>query len=160
MNKACLLLGSNEGNREGWLQQAVALLTGAGPVIAQSAIYTTAAWGKEDQPDFLNMALCIDTALTSLELLHLVQDIELKLGRQRDVKWGQRTLDIDIITYNSEVIDLPDLKVPHPFMQERRFVLVPMNDIVPGWQHPILNKTVAQLLDECPDTLEVNIYKA
>ncbi|MBW7913597.1 MAG: 2-amino-4-hydroxy-6-hydroxymethyldihydropteridine diphosphokinase [Taibaiella sp.] len=158
MTDVYLLLGSNEGDREQWLLQAVQQLNVLGAISSQSALYQTAAWGIEDQPAFLNMALCLQTELHPLELLQEIHHIEQNLGRQRTLKWGQRTLDIDILFYGDAVIDLPELKVPHPYLQERRFALVPLNEITPDFLHPGLNKTVSQLLDECPDKLEVLKY--
>ena len=157
MNTVYLLLGSNEGQREEWLQTAIELLQEkCGDIIKRSAIYETAAWGLEEQPDFLNMALRLNTALSPVELLQQTQAIEHQLGRQREVKWGQRTLDIDILFYNDELTDIPGLKIPHPYIQERRFALVPLAEIAPGYSHPIFHKTITQLLDECNDPLEVN----
>lgn len=130
-----------------------------GTIVAKSSLYETAAWGKEDQPDFLNMALCIETSLTPEQLLQATQTIEQHLGRQRDVKWGQRTLDIDILFYGSEIVNLPNLKVPHPYIQDRRFALVPLHEIAPQLVHPGLAKTIAALLQNCPDKLEVRLFK-
>lgn len=158
MTDVYLLLGSNEGDRHAWLQQAVEQLAALGNINSQSALYQTAAWGIEDQPAFLNMALCLQTELHPLELLQKIHDIEQHLGRQRTQKWGQRTLDIDILFYGDAIVDLPELKVPHPYLQERRFALVPLNEITPDFLHPGLNKTVSQLLDDCPDQLEVEKY--
>ena len=155
MNTAYLLTGSNEGDRVAWLQQAMEMIQAdCGKIIQQSAIYQTAAWGIEDQPDFLNMALCIETDLPPVELLQAINKIESALGRQRTLKWGQRTLDIDILFYNNDIINLPQLIIPHPHIEKRRFALVPLNEIVPHLLHPISHKTITQLLDECEDTLE------
>jgi len=158
MNTAYLLLGSNEGNRMEWLEQCLQQLENFGTVAQRSHIYQTAAWGLEEQPDFLNMAVEVQTILSPKDLLKAIQQIETNLGRQRSLKWGQRTLDIDILFYNDAIIDLPDLKVPHPFLQERRFALVPLNDIAPTFMHPVLKKTVGELLNECNDELEVKKY--
>jgi 2-amino-4-hydroxy-6-hydroxymethyldihydropteridine diphosphokinase len=157
-HKVYLLLGSNEGDRISWFQKAMAELEQTvGNITAQSSLYETAAWGKEDQPDFLNMALCIETNLTPEALLQATQTIEQHMGRQRAIHWGQRTLDIDILFYGSEVVDIPNLKVPHPYIQDRRFALVPLHEIAPQLVHPALHKTIAELLATCPDTLEVRL---
>lgn len=154
MNKAYLLLGSNEGDRRLWLSKGVSLLKNRSTLLATSAIYSTAAWGVEDQPDFLNMAICIETTLTPQQLLEDILNIEKQLGRQRTVKWGQRILDIDILFYNDDIVDEPTLSIPHPFIQYRRFALVPMSDIAPDLLHPKLNKTITQLLVDCEDKLQ------
>lgn len=122
----------------------------------RSALYQTAAWGLEEQPDFFNGAICVETSLDAIELLHEIRTIETDMGRQRTVKWGQRTLDIDILFFNQEVIETPDLTVPHPRLAERRFALVPLDEIASDFVHPVLRKRVSELLLECPDMLEVS----
>lgn len=156
MNTAYLLLGSNEGDRLAWLNTAVNKIRNYGTVKSTSAIYSTAAWGIEDQPDFLNVAICVETPLSPLELLDAMLSIETALGRARTIKWGQRILDIDILFYNNEVISEPTLSVPHPYIQQRRFALTPLNDIAPTLLHPLLHKTIAQLLEDCEDQLPAN----
>ena len=159
MNKVYLSLGSNEGDRIKWLKKALGLLgIYVGKVAAQSGYYQTKAWGLTEQPDFLNMCVQVNTILPVTELLGAIQNIETKLGRQRTVKWGPRTLDIDILFYNDESIELPDLTVPHPHLQERRFVLLPLSEIAPDFVHPKLAKSITQLLKECNDELEVVPY--
>src|SRR5579872_2952289 len=145
MNEAYLALGGNEGDRVAWLQKALALLAvKCGDIIKRSAVYETAAWGLGAQPDFLNMAVLINTDKTPVELLGEIHIIETTLGRQRSIKWGPRTLDIDILLYNHEIIDTPELKIPHPFLHMRRFTLVPLAEIAPQYLHPQLNKTVGE----------------
>lgn len=157
MNITYLLLGSNQGDRNKWLQQAITLLSAqCGTVVQQSGTYQTAAWGITDQPAFLNKVVLLHTELTPAALLIAIHNIETALGRQRDIKWGQRTLDIDILLYNSEIIELPDLIIPHPYMHDRRFTLVPLAEIAPDHIHPKKNKTIAELLDVCPDRLDVH----
>jgi 2-amino-4-hydroxy-6-hydroxymethyldihydropteridine diphosphokinase len=155
MNKVYLSLGSNEGHRQQWLELAIAAIADrCGSITKQSSIYETAAWGIEDQPGFLNMALEVDTELGPEAVLGVIQQIELELGRQRVVKWGQRTLDIDILLYNHEIIRDAHLSIPHPYLHERRFTLEPLSEIAGDYVHPILNKSISVLLEECADPLE------
>ncbi len=156
MNKAYLLIGGNEGDRFLHMQQARANIEHICGVIEQvSSVYQTAAWGKTDQAYFLNQALLLTTALGPQALLHLILSIEEKMGRKRTVKNAPRIIDIDILFYNQEIIAAPDISIPHPRMAERRFVLEPLNEIAPGFIHPLLGKSVQQLLRECTDTLAV-----
>ncbi len=156
MNKVFLLIGGNMGNRLQNLHQAVSLLSAAcGPVIQQSAVYETAAWGKTDQAAFMNQALLLTTSLSARELITTILSVEEKMGRRRLERFGPRLIDIDIIFYNDDIIDEPNLTVPHPELQNRRFVLEPLNEIAPSFVHPVLHKTVAELLLECKDELEV-----
>jgi len=155
MNKVYLLTGGNMGNREQHLQQAASILETYGTIKQKSALYETAAWGKTDQPAFLNQVLLLHTSLEPMDLLEKVLETELQLGRVREEKFGPRIIDIDILFYNEAVIDLPGLQVPHPQMAKRRFVLEPLNEIAPNFLHPVLQKTVHQLLQECPDQLQV-----
>jgi 2-amino-4-hydroxy-6-hydroxymethyldihydropteridine diphosphokinase len=161
MNDAWLLLGSNEGNRMIWMKKAMdAISVNCGRVLKQSAIYETAAWGINEQPDFLNMVVQIETSKTPHDLLTALLGIEQSLGRKRDVKWGQRIIDIDILFFNQDIIKLPDLTIPHPFIPVRRFTLAPLAEIASDYVHPELNKTVGELLAVCPDTLELHEYTA
>jgi 2-amino-4-hydroxy-6-hydroxymethyldihydropteridine diphosphokinase len=157
MKRAYLLIGGNMGNREGNLAAArEAIEAHCGRIGQQSGVYETAAWGEQDQPSFLNQALALETALGPEELMARILEIEASLGRTRERKYGPRIIDIDIILYADEVIKKEGLTVPHPRMQERRFVLACMDDIAPAVIHPVLQKTVRQLLAECPDPLTVN----
>lgn len=157
MNQAYLLIGGNLGEKWKNLEDAVKWLEkNAVEVPEQSAIYETAAWGKTDQPSFLNQALSVKTLLSAEELLKLILDIELKLGRKRLEIMGPRTIDIDILLFNNEIINTRRLTVPHPAMAERRFVLQPLAEIAGEQIHPVLKKTIRTLLDECPDPLDVH----
>lgn len=159
MNTCFFLLGGNLGDKEENLRRAVALLEEKlGSTAKKSNIFITAAWGNENQPEFYNQAISIDTTLSAIELLKTVLETEEQLGRKRNNdKWQERTIDIDILFYNDEIIDLPELKIPHPFIHERKFVLVPMNEIASNFVHPVLRKTIKQLLVECKDSLEVRV---
>ncbi len=152
MNSVFLLLGANLGDRPATLRRAVELLQSqVGVVMKMSAFYETAPWGLTDQPAFLNQAVSIQTRLSPLDLLKTTQAIEAQLGRERREKWGARLIDVDLLFYGNEIIDLPDLKIPHPFLPERRFALAPLAEIAPEFRHPGLGKTVKELLAECPD---------
>ncbi len=154
MNTTYLLLGSNEDDRYTWLQLGIESISRiCGTIIEKSGIYETAAWGLEDQPDFLNQVLCIHTSLDPDQLLAGIQETEKQLGRQRTVKWGQRTLDVDILFFNDAIWNEPHLRIPHPYLAERRFTLAPLAEIAPDLIHPVLNKSISILLEECSDPL-------
>jgi 2-amino-4-hydroxy-6-hydroxymethyldihydropteridine diphosphokinase len=156
MNRAYLLIGGNMGERCENLEKTKILISEqCGSIVKQSSIYETAAWGKTNQHDFLNQALLLETDLGPVPLLSTLLAIEQKMGRYRLEKYGPRIIDIDIILYNQDIIDLPDLKIPHPQMQNRMFVMAPLTEIAPAIVHPILGKSMKELLSECPDTLAV-----
>ncbi|AII50759.1 2-amino-4-hydroxy-6-hydroxymethyldihydropteridine diphosphokinase [Hymenobacter sp. APR13] len=153
---AYLLLGSNLGDRATILHEARQYLNKtAGPVVAASGLYETAAWGLEDQPPFLNQALGIQTSLSPDQLLQVCLAAEQEAGRVRQVRWGARTLDVDILLYGPEVVTLPDLQIPHPRLPERRFALAPLAEIAGSAVHPTVQQTIAGLLADCPDQLAV-----
>lgn len=156
MNTAYLLLGSNIGNRENYLLQAAELIEKKiGKITSASSLYNTSAWGNENQNDFLNQAVRIKTNFSAEEVLKIILSIEKELGRERNTKWAARIIDIDILFFNQEIISSKDLTIPHPYLHERRFALIPINEIDPNFIHPILNKTVRILLEKCPDKLPV-----
>lgn len=158
---AYLLLGSNIGDRAAHLQQARRTLAAtAGAVVAASAFYETAAWGLEDQPAFLNQVLAIRTTLGAPALLTACLATEQQAGRERIQRWAARTLDVDILLYGDAIIDTPTLSVPHPALPARRFALTPLVEVAPQLVHPLLRRTIAQLLATCPDTLAVVAWPA
>lgn len=161
MNKAYLLIGGNLGDREANLATARDRIAACcGPLVSASSVYATAAWGMQEQPDFLNQALCIDTPLSASMLLQCLLDIERGMGRTRGQRYGPRTIDMDILLFNEELVEEPELHIPHPRMAARRFVLVPMAEIAPDLQHPVTGRTMLQMLEECPDDLPVHKYEA
>jgi 2-amino-4-hydroxy-6-hydroxymethyldihydropteridine diphosphokinase len=156
MNNAYLLIGGNEGDRIKYLQQARGHASNDfGEIVQQSAIYQTAAWGKTDQPEFLNQALLINTSLDAPALMQEILHAEKKMGRLRNERYSQRIIDIDILFFNEQVINQLQLVIPHPEIQNRKFVLVPMSEIAPEFIHPVLHKSINTLLKECIDQLDV-----
>lgn len=157
MNHAYLITGGNIGNRQEQLAFAAKLIEErCGVIIDRSSIYETAAWGKTDQASFLNQAIVVETSLNAKDLLSEILYIENLMGRDRLEKFGPRTIDIDIIFFNHQIINQPGLIVPHPEMANRRFVLAPLNEVIPAYIHPQYYKTVTELLNECKDELPVN----
>ncbi len=159
MNTAYLLTGGNLGNREENLTIARELITQhCGTIVHASSLYETAAWGKTDQPSFLNQALELQTAFNARQLIRKVLKIEKTMGRTREEKYGPRIIDIDILLFNEEIHDYRLLKLPHPEMQNRKFALMPLAEIAPDVFHPVFRKTIKELLSECKDELPVKKY--
>jgi 2-amino-4-hydroxy-6-hydroxymethyldihydropteridine diphosphokinase len=156
VNEIYILLGANLGDPITQLGKARELLKHKlGNLVKESSIYQSEAWGVEDQPVFLNQVLLIETDKSADESLLICQNIENELGRIRKEKWGARLIDIDILYFNSEIIDKPLLKIPHPYIQDRKFTLQPLCEIANSYKHPKLNLTNEQLLLICKDNLEV-----
>ena len=157
MNKAYLLIGGNMGDRSAILSQATQLIEKrCGKLYVVSSIYETAAWGPIQQDPFLNQVIVIDTLLEPIVLMDTLLDIEKTMGRIRTVSMGPRIIDIDILYYNKECYQSPTLTIPHPRIQDRKFVLVPLVEIAPELQHPILQLTHYELLAQCSDNLAVH----
>jgi 2-amino-4-hydroxy-6-hydroxymethyldihydropteridine diphosphokinase len=153
-----ILLGSNLGNRLANLKQAIASIASFSTILQQSNIYQTAAWGNTDQADFLNQAIEIQTHQTAENLMHALFAIESQMGRVRLQKWEPRIIDLDIIFYESAIHTTDFIQIPHPEMQNRAFVLKPLLDLIPHFEHPILKQTISQLWEKCPDQLEVSLF--
>lgn len=148
------------GDKLGYLQQATLLLQASGcTILSQSFIYEAEAWGHREQEAFLNQVVYVETVLSPENLLSTILALELQMGRQRFDKWHQRIIDIDILFYDSQRINLPDLNVPHPHIAERRFTLIPLVEIAADFVHPECNKTMKEMLDECSDPLKVKVFQ-
>lgn len=145
-----LLLGSNVGDRHAHLHAARKLIDlKAGQELFHSEEYETAPWGRTDQPFFLNQALQIETDLSPLDLLHALKAIEKEVGRTDTERWGPRVIDIDILFYGSDIVELPELRVPHPYLPERRFALEPLAELAADFVHPVLHLSVKEMLERC-----------
>lgn len=148
--KAYLSIGSNMGDKQGYLEEAIAKLKQNVNMrkVRVSGFMVTEPYGGVEQDDFLNAALEIETLYTPMELLHFLQKTELEAGRERKVHWGPRTLDLDILFYEGVISDVPELMIPHPDMHNRAFVLKPLEELCPYYMHPLLGKCVRQMLKE------------
>lgn len=152
-----LSLGSNLGNRLNNLKEARELIYDTvGKVIATSSLYRTDPWGVTDQPEFYNLVMMIESELPPSILLERLLDAEKEMGRVREKKWGARLIDIDLLFYHNQVLNLPHIIIPHPQIPFRRFVLEPMAEIAPAFIHPVLHKNIATLLAECGDVAAVH----
>jgi 2-amino-4-hydroxy-6-hydroxymethyldihydropteridine diphosphokinase len=147
---AYLSLGSNVGDRVAHLRDAIARLESIGRVVSVSSFYETEPVEVTDQPWFLNCAVGLETALTAEQLMAELLQIEQEMGRRRIQKKGPRTIDIDILLFDDLILDSPDVTIPHPAMQKRRFVLEPLAEIAAEARHPGIKKTIRELLEELP----------
>jgi 2-amino-4-hydroxy-6-hydroxymethyldihydropteridine diphosphokinase len=162
MKTAFLSLGSNLGDKIGYIQQAHKMLNFTDKIEVKncSSFYETEPYGNKNQDWFVNVALEIKTSLSAEDLLHECLRIESQLGRQRDAvsKWLPRTIDIDIIFYSNSIITNKDLQIPHPEVHNRAFVLVPMLELNPDFVHPIIGKTILQMHSDLDDPEEIYLY--
>ncbi len=149
-----LCLGSNVGNRQAALEKAITLLcNNVGHCKKCTQIYESEPWGFACDTPFLNQIVVLQTPFSPLEILHKIQVIEYALGRKRssEARYAPRTMDIDILFFGNERVELPELAIPHPAIARRRFVLIPLVELNPEGVHPVLQKTWQELLDSCPD---------
>lgn len=153
-----LLLGSNLGDRKLYLTNAIERIAQrVGTINQTSPVYETQSWGKINLPDYLNQVVEVQTEISAQQVLSKILAIELELGREREEKWGSRTIDIDILFYGNEVIDEENLTVPHPQLHNRKFTLEPLGIIAPNLVHPVLNKTILELKNNLNDDLIVKM---
>ena len=152
-------LGSNQGERELNLKNSIKLLNSrAGKVLNTSGIYESEPWGVKDQSYFLNQVIEIETLIDPIDLLNICKNIEYDMGRKPGIRWGKRVIDIDILYYQSRVINQKKLIIPHKLMHERNFVMIPLNDLNENHLHPILNITNKEILNNCIDSCKVKYY--
>lgn len=160
MNFVYLLLGANLADRRGQLSRATQEIEEyIGVIIERSSIYETDAWGVDDQPSYYNQVLSVKTELEPLALLETIHEIENRLGRTRKKRWESRLIDIDILFYNDQVIEEEALIIPHPLLHIRKFTLLPLAELTKELWHPVLKKTIGQLLLEVEDPLKVKRLK-
>jgi len=159
-NVAYLSLGSNIGDRQTYLSEAIRRLHTIGTVQSVSSTYETEPVEFTDQPPFFNCAVALETSSTPGQLMQQLLDMEKAMGRQRIQKKGPRTIDLDILLFGDVVVSTPDVTIPHRAMQNRRFVLEPLVEIAPEAMHPVLKKTMRQLLEELPPGQSVRRMKA
>ena len=156
MNRVYILIGGNLGDRESNLEKARTLIKSSlGEIIKISSIYETASWGINDQPHFLNQVLLLTTTFSPEKIMKEILFIEKNIGRIRSQKNASRIIDIDILFFNDEIIDQENLVIPHPEIQNRKFVLIPLLEIEPDLIHPVFNQTIKKLLSTSKDQLDV-----
>lgn len=156
-HRVIFLLGSNQKNRLGNLILGLTSLRkiSMNKKVEFSSIYTTEAWGGIEQTDYLNMVCAVRTKLAPLQILNYCQKVEYQANRKREIKWGARTLDIDMLFFGNKIIQKDRLVVPHPLLEQRRFTLIPLVEMYPKYEHPKLHKTMLNLLDNCQDKSNV-----
>lgn len=146
-------IGSNQGNKYENCVLAIESICShkKNKLLKQSSLYLTEPWGYKEQDDFINAVIKIETSLSPLNLLSILQSVEKKLGKKKNGKWGPRTIDLDILFYNNQTLESPQLTIPHPLLHQRGFVLIPLKEIDHHLIHPLFNQTVSQLVDRLND---------
>lgn len=161
MNKIFLITGGNIGDRKKNLQTAALLIEkNIGKIIESSSLYETEAWGNNNQPSFYNQVHIIESKFSAEQIMDKILQIEKEMGRIRTIKNAERIIDIDILFFNDEIINLANLIIPHTEISNRKFVLMPLNELSPKMIHPVLKKTINELLSLCKDTLKVSLLKS
>lgn len=160
MTRVFLGLGSNVGDRYNFIINAIKEIEKIQSVklISSSSVYETEPWGNKEQNRFLNSVVEVDANLEPLKLFRELKRVEKKLGRVKNIKWAEREIDIDILFYDDDIIQNDTLEIPHHEIENRRFVLVPLEEIASNFIHPVFNKTISELLETTDDISEVNMY--
>ena len=154
MNKVFLITGGNIGDRKKNLQTAAALIEKrVGKILRSSKIYETDAWGITNQPSFYNQIHIVESKFSAQKIIHTILKIEEKMGRVRTIKNAARIIDIDILFFNDETVNEQNLIIPHPEIPNRRFVLIPLNELAAEMVHPVFKKSIHELLSTCKDEL-------
>lgn len=159
--KVYIGLGSNLGDRFLNIMRSISSLT-SHPLIQVkrlSSVYETEPWGEKEQPNFLNAVIELTTSFSPIELLRFLKIIEQYIGHNKTSRWSAREIDLDILFYGNRIIESPELQIPHPLIQNRAFVLVPLNELVPEFIHPVLKKTISELLAALPSKEKKTILK-
>ncbi len=156
-HRVFIALGTNLGDRKENLRKALTSLESFAHLLACSGVYETPPWGFTDQPWFLNMTVEGDTFLSPYDLLTRLKQLERDLGREPGFRYGPRLIDLDILFYDELILETPELEIPHPRLEERSFVLAPLADLAPDFQHPVTGRTVLQMLNEV-DTSAIRYF--
>lgn len=158
-SKAYIQLGTNLGDRVTQLKNAILLIEDCiGPIQQLSSIYETEAWGFNNQPNFLNQVIHVETKLSPVQLMNQLLLIEQKMGRERTFKNAPRIIDLDILFYDDLILSTEQLTIPHPQIQYRKFVLEPLMELNPSFIHPVLNKSIEAMAQDCTDVLNVQKF--